>query len=463
MRRAAIIGGGISGLSAAYYLARAGVPGALIERESRLGGVVQTERVQGCVVETGPDSFLTEKPWARELIRELGLESELIGSNDHLRVTYLLRRGRLLPLPDGLMMMVPTRLWPVVRSPLLGWRTKLRMAAEFLWRAQAHAGRDRSVAEFVAEHYGPETVDYLAEPLLAGVYGGDPAQLSVAAVLPRFLELERRYGSLTRGVLAARRRAGASRSGPLFQTLREGLGRLVQALASAAASHTEFVHAEAEKLERRGETYAVRVGGQWLEAEHVVLACPAWEAARLVRSLDGELADLLEGVPYRSSITVSLGYQRRAVKHPLNGFGFLVPRRERERLVACTWVGTKFSYRVPGDMALLRCFLGDDGLLGESDETLGELVREELWRIMKLDARPVFVKVARWPRSMAQYTVGHLERLAAIRSRLATLPGLHLAGNAYEGIGVPDCVRSGREAALRIAEPSPDSAFTRSP
>jgi len=450
MRRAVIIGGGISGLSSAYYLARAGVGSTLIERQPRLGGVIRSERIHGCLVETGPDSFLAEKPWARELIRELGLEGELIGSNDHLRVTYVLRGGRLLALPDGLMMMVPTRVWPVLRSPLLGWRTKLRMAAEIFRRVPMQAGRDRSVSEFVAEHYGREAVDYLAEPLLAGVYGGDPAELSVAAVLPRFLEMERRYGSLTRGVLAMRRRSRGQRSGPLFQTLRDGLGKLVETLASAAP-HTEVIHREAEALEHRDDGYAVRVGGQWLEARNVVLACPAWEAARLVRPLDGGLAALLDGVPYRSSITISLGYRRSEVMRPLAGFGFLIPKRERRRLAACTWVGTKFCYRVPDEMVLLRCFLGDEELLAESDEALGLLVREELAEIIRLRAAPVFVRVARWPRSMAQYTVGHLERLAAIRARLAALRGLQLAGNAYEGIGVSDCVRLGREAALRIA------------
>lgn len=449
MRPAVIIGGGISGLSAAYDLARAGLPSVLIERNSRLGGVIQTERIGDCLVETGPDSFLAQKPWARELIRELGLGGELIGSNDHQRVTYVLRRGRLTPLPDGLMMMVPTRIWPVVVSPLLSWRTKARMATEW-FRRPASAGRDRSVAEFVAEHYGQEAVDYLAEPLLAGVYGGDPAELSVASVLPRFLELERRYGSLTRGVLAARRRLRAERGGPLFQTLRDGLGRLVEALVAALEERTRIVHAEAEAVEGTGSGFRVRVAGQWLETAHVVLACPAWEAARLVRSLDGELAALLDSIPYTSSITVSLGYRRTDVGQSPGGFGFLVPKRERRRLVACTWVGTKFSFRVPDGVALIRCFLGDEDLLGESDEHLEALVKTELEQILGLRARPLLVRVARWPRSMAQYTVGHSERLAAIRARLARWPGLLVAGNAYEGIGVPDCVRMGRQAAQAI-------------
>lgn len=449
--RAAIVGGGISGLSAAYYLARAGIPSLLIERRERLGGVIQTERVEGCLVEGGPDAFLAEKPWALELIRELGLAEEVIGSNDRQRVTYVVRRGRLTPLPDGLMMMVPTRVLPVLLSPLLGWGAKWRMAREWFRRPNHRAPEDRSVAEFVAEHYGREAVDYLAEPLLAGVYGGDPERLSVRSVLPRFAELERRYGSLTRGLLAARRK-GFRRSGPLFQTLRGGLGRLIEAVERAARPPMELRRGEAEAIERSEQGWRVRVAGGWCATEQLVLACPAWEAARLLRAVDPELAALLESIPYTSSITVSLGYRRSQLGHPLNGFGFLVPKCERRRLVACTWVGTKFPDRVPPDMALLRCFLGGDDLLGLSDETLVETVREELRVWMGVTAEPVFARVARWPRSMAQYTVGHARRLEALRARVSRLPGLHLAGNAYEGIGVPDCVRMGRDAARRIAE-----------
>ncbi|MGC8793608.1 MAG: protoporphyrinogen oxidase [Bryobacteraceae bacterium] len=449
MRPAVIIGGGISGLSAAYQLVRSGAACALIERRERLGGVIRSEFIQGCVVETGPDSWLAEKPWAFELARELGLDGEVIGSNDHLRVTYVLKQGRLVPLPDGLMMMVPTRIWPVLTSPLLSWRTKARMAGEWFRRPRSASG-DRSVAEFVAQHYGQEAVDYLAEPLLAGVYGGDPSQLSVASVLPRFVELERHYGSLTRGVLAVRRRAARESKGPLFQTLRGGMQRLVEALVGAISGHAEIFRAEADTVEKLPGGYRVRAGGHWLEARNVVLACPAWEAARLLRALDGELAALLDAIPYTSSITVSLGYRSQDMGRRLRGFGFLVPRCERRRLVACTWVETKFSHRVAAGMALIRCFLGDEELLDAPEREIEELVREELARIMGLRAEPMFTRVARWPCSMAQYTVGHGERLATARARLARWPGLLLAGNAYEGIGVPDCVRMGRRAAEQI-------------
>ncbi|MGD0199267.1 MAG: protoporphyrinogen oxidase [Bryobacteraceae bacterium] len=466
-RRVIIVGGGISGLSAAYHLSRHGIPATILERQPRLGGVISTIQKEGCLLEAGPDSFLSQKPWALELIRELGLAGEVIGSNDHLRVTYVLRRGRLVRLPDGLMFMIPTRILPLVASRLLGWNTKIRMGLEWFRRpapaapprasgaeAGCEAEADRSVADFVAGHYGQETVDYLAEPLLAGVYGGDPEKLSVASVLPRFVELERRYGSLTRGVLHERRKAARQAKGlPLFQTLKSGLGALADAVLAATRPAPDVLTASAETIERAAAAYLVRVNGGWIEADHVVLACQAYQAAALLPRVDAELARLLDAIPYSNSITISLGYGRAGFRHPLNGFGFLVPKKERKLLVACTWVGTKFSYRVPPDKAVLRCFVGgeDDSALRLSDDDLIETVRAELAAIMGVRETPLFTQVARWPRSMAQYTVGHEARVRQIEARLERLPGLHLAGNAYHGIGIPDCVRMGKEAADKIA------------
>jgi oxygen-dependent protoporphyrinogen oxidase len=448
VRSVAIIGGGISGLSTAYHLAKAGISSTLIERRPRLGGVIQTDTVEGCVIEAGPDSFLSAKPWAMELIDELGMGSEVIGSNDHLRVTYVRKRGRLLPLPDGLMLMVPTRILPMVWTGLLGWPTKIRMGLECLRRPSRTASEDRSVAEFIRDHYGQEAVDYLAEPLLAGVYGGDPEQLSVASVLPLFAGLEEKCGSLTRGVLAERRRAvRRGKTAPLFQTLRAGLGSLVDALQLAASSRMQVVEDSAVAVEQREGGFTIRLGGGSIEASAVVLACQAYEAGALVRRLDAQLAGQLDAVPYNSSITVALGYDKATFDGALNGFGFLIPRKERRRLVACTWVGTKFSCRVPNDKVLLRCFLSGEA---EADEELVGQIREELREIMGVMAKPVFARISRWPRSMAQYTVGHRKRVEAIEARLRAIPGLYVAGNAYHGIGVPDCARMGKQAAEKV-------------
>ncbi|HYL36874.1 MAG TPA: protoporphyrinogen oxidase [Bryobacteraceae bacterium] len=440
-----IVGGGISGLSAAYYLSKGGIRARLLEKSPQPGGVIRTSIQHGCLLEGGPDSFIAAKPWAMDLIRELGMADQVIGSNDHLRVTYIVKKGRLVPLPDGLMMMVPTKILPLVGSSLLSWGTKIRMGLEFL-RRPAGPQPDRSVYDFLLDHYGRESIDYLAEPLLAGVYGGDPREMSVNSVLARFVEIEAKYGSLTRGVLAAPRPKG---SGSLFRTLKGGLQQLVDALQPSA----EIQQAGADAIERNGSGFRVRVAGDWMEAEHVIVATPAVEATRLLRPTNPELSDLLSTIPYTSSITLSLGYRKDTFDHPLNGFGFLVPKLERKYMAACTWVGNKFSYRVPEDMVVLRCFLGGNALsLG--DDALVEAARGELESIMGLRTAPVFSSIARWPNSMAQYSVGHEQRMARIDCILATIPGLHLAGNAYRGIGVPDCIRMGKEAAAGVTSSS---------
>ncbi len=453
----AIVGGGISGLSTAFYLAKAGICSTLIEGRARLGGVIQTEHVAGCVVEGGPDSFISVKPAAMELIGELGMADEVIGSNDHQRITYVWKGGRLVPLPDGLQLMVPTKLMPLLATRLLSWRTKVRMGMELFHPPGRHA-EDQSVADFVAAHYGAEAVDYLAEPLLSGIYGGSPDALSITSVLPRFVELEAEYGSLTKGVLAGLKANKAqARKLPLFRTLKGGLGEMVRALEAKVEGHAAILHRRAAAVERSGDGFRVRFEDGALECGHLVLACEAHSAAALVRRLDGRLADLLAAIPYSSSMTVALGFPDSAFPKPLAGFGFLVPKRERRRLVACTWVGTKFAHRAPPGATLLRCFLGgmdDGGVLEESDEAIAAAVTGELRRMVGFDAEPFFCRIFRWPRSMAQYTVGHPQRLAEIEARAAAIPGLQLAGNAYTGIGIPDCIRMGKQAAEAIARVS---------
>ena len=453
MPNVVIIGGGISGLSTAYYLAKAGAPSTIVESRPRLGGVIQTESVDGCTIEAGPDSFLAVKPAAMDLIRDLGLAADVIGSNDHLRVTFVRKNGRLVPLPDGLMMMVPTKILPLVTTSLLSLGTKLRMGLE-LFRAPKPKSSDQSVADFVREHYGREAVDYLAEPLLSGIYGGDPRQLSVTAVLPRFVELAAKYGSLTRGVLAMRAPlAKGQQPSPLFRTLKGGLGQLIDAVKSSIERKTTVVAGRAEAIERLDTGFRVRIAGDWLAADHVVVACEAHNAAPLVASLDPRIGELLGAVPYSSSMTVALGYDAADFTRLPVGFGFLVPKKERRRLVACTWIGTKFPNRVPEGKVVARCFLGgmeDAGVLNESDEAVTAAVIEELRDIAGVTARPRFVRIFRWPKSMAQYTVGHPTRLAEIESRIAAIPGLHVAGNAYQGIGIPDCIRMGKAAAEQI-------------
>jgi oxygen-dependent protoporphyrinogen oxidase len=442
--RALIVGGGISGLSAAYYLSKAGIRPTLIEKASQPGGVIQTKVHQGCVLEAGPDGFMAAKPWAMDLIRELGLADQIIGSNDHSRVTYIVKKGKLVPLPAGLMMMVPTKIMPLVATSLFSWPAKIRMGLDLL-RQPKGPQPDRSVHDFLMDHYGRECIDYLAEPLLAGVYGGDPKQMSVNSVLSRFVEIEAKYGSLTRGVLAAPKPPASSGPQSFLWTLRSGLGQLIEALRPSA----DIMHGTVETLARSGDGFRVRVNGDWIEADQLVIATPAGDASPLLRTTNAELADLLAAIPYTSSITMALGYRKDTFDHPINGHGFLVPKLERKYLMGCTWVGNKFNYRVPDDMVVLRCFVGGNGLV-LSDESLVEAARSELRTIMGLQAEPVFHSIARWPNAMAQYTVGHQQRIERMEAILETIPGLQLAGNAYRGIGIPDCVRMGKEAAARI-------------
>ena len=488
LRRVVVIGGGISGLAAAYTLARARQAGApveemLIEASDRLGGVIRTETIDGFRIEAGPDSFLAEKPQAAALARELGLGGDLMGSNDHARRTYILHQGRLVPLPDGLMFLVPTRLWPMVTTRLLPLSTKLAAARE-LWASPPVGDRgDESVASFVTRHFGKAMVDNIADPLLAGVYGGDSAALSVRSVLPRFWEMERRHGSLTRATLKAmrQRKAGSSsdpaqdpdsggtgtappRQLPLFMTLQGGLqqmtekvaaqveksrvlvGRRVVALGFAPGGHG----GGADSCSRRFQIFCE--GEVTLDADAVILALPAYVNGGLVSSLDHRLSELLEGIPYSSSMTVSLGFDERARATLPAGFGFLVPRQEQRRMLACTFVHAKFDHRAPEGKAMLRCFLGgsrDPDALGLSDEEVSTVVRRELKEILNFTAEPRFCRVHRWPASMAQYTVGHATRVTAIEQRLENLPGLYFSGNAYSGIGISDCIRTGRAAAER--------------
>ncbi len=442
-----IVGGGIAGLSAAYDLAKAGAPYTLIEKLPRLGGVIQTTVRDGCVIEGGPDSFISQKPEALALIKELGLEHEVIGSNDATRVTYILRGGRLVRLPEGIRMIVPTRVWPLLQSPLLGWGTKLRMGLELFRRPVSNP--DRSVADFVIDHFGRETLDYLAEPLLSGVYGGDPREMSVNSVLGAFAEMEKKTGSLARAVLKQSRTPKPKGGGTLFRTLKGGLGTLTAKLSEGLTVR----QGEVEAIERTASGFRIRVRGDWADASSVILACPAWAAAGLLSSLDERLGELLREIPYTSSVTVAMCYDAGTFDGRRAGHGFLVPRVERRRMAACTFVDAKFDFRAPADRVLLRCFFGgagDDQVLNESDETLTGMAREELRPILGLTAAPLFTSISRWPRSMAQYTVGHSARLKEIQARVAAIPGLYLAGNGYTGIGIPDCIRMGRAAAAGL-------------
>jgi oxygen-dependent protoporphyrinogen oxidase len=459
MKRIAIIGGGISGLSAAFALQQQKNRGAqveyvLFESSARFGGVIQTEQVDGCVVEAGPDSFLTEKLWAADLCRELGVADHLIGSRDAERKTYILVKGRLVPLPDGLMFMVPTKLLAVFPSPLFSWRTKLRMVREWFYRPGRNSS-ESTVAEFVERHYGREMVDRIADPLLAGVYGGSADELSIESVLPRFLEMEMTHGSLGRALAAMRRdRAGQVSTRPLFTSLQNGMQQMIDALLVRIPGTAQRLNTRIEAARPEFGKWLVVSGGRRTEEfDAIVMATPAYVAAELLSSASAELASELNAIRYSSSVTVILGYDQETRAALPAGFGFLVPRTENRRILAATFVHNKFPDRAPEDRSLIRCFLAgtrDEGIVENSEDEIQVIVRRELEQILGIRAEPLFVRIYKWKQAMAQYSVGHNKRVERVWKHLAAMPGLALAGNAYRGIGVPDCVRVGSEAVNKV-------------
>jgi protoporphyrinogen/coproporphyrinogen III oxidase len=459
MKRVAIIGGGIAGLSAAYYLERARHDGAdlawtLFEKSDRLGGVIKTEHRDGYVLEAGPDSFLTVKPDAAQLCRDLGIADELICSNDAGRKTFIVVKGKLVPIPDGLEFMVPTLIAPVMGTPLFSLATKLRMARELLAGRTRTQSEDESVADFVRRHFGGEMVERVAEPLLAGVYGGDAEGLSVNAVLPRFVEMEREHGSLVRATLKARkvRSAIGASPQPLFTSLKSGMQQMVDALMALLPAAPLRLRQQKISLQRSGDGWQVAssVGSQRFDV--VLLAAPAPAAAGLLQTIEPELAAMLQAIQYTSSVAVTLAYDQEPAGLPA-GFGFLVPRAEGRKLLACTFVHKKFPHRAPPGAALLRCFISSSRvpeLLSYSEEALQEIVKRELKEILGLSAVPHFVRVFRWEHGLPQYATGHLGRAAKIENFLQRLPGISLIGNSLYGIGIPDCIRSARKAVETI-------------
>jgi protoporphyrinogen/coproporphyrinogen III oxidase len=490
--RVAIVGGGIAGLTSAYELEKACEAGAdirytLFEAREQLGGSLASETVNGIVLERGPDSFLTEKPAGAELCRELGLGDQLTPSNDANRKTYILVKNRLVPLPDGLMFLIPTKLVPTALTSLFSPSTKIKMALELLHPPRPSEG-DESVAALVQRHFGQEAVDRLADPLLSGIYGGDATQLSARTVLPKLVEMETQYGSLTRGMLAAHKQmrekmaamraaaangpgaqAGQKPSAPrtIFTTLKGGLQQLVDALEARLNPQWVKKSTPITGLERDRHGWRLH----WSDTDElydaVILASPAWAAGKLLAPTDAALGDELSAIPYSSSITVNLVFDEAQIGPLPEGFGFLVPAVEGRAMLACTFVHRKFVGRTPTGKAVLRAFLGgakNEALLDQSDEVLIATVRRELSEI--LGARIVgphipaeATQVSRWRRAMAQYAVGHQDRMKRVKEHVAALPGLRLAGNAYDGIGIPDCIRTGRNAAKElIAEKQPLAA-----
>jgi protoporphyrinogen/coproporphyrinogen III oxidase len=472
-----VVGGGVAGLATAYHAQKfareAGedVDITLVERDQVLGGKIATDTPDGFVIEGGPDSFITQKPWALELCRELGLEDRLMGTNDARRAVYILRDSELRKMPDGMLLIVPTKFMPFVTSNLISWPGKIRMGLD-LFIPPRKDDTDESLADFIRRRLGQEALDVLAEPMMAGIHVSDAETLSLKATFPRFMTIEQKYGSLTRGMIAARRARAAAGNGEaqngsgkaktVFMTLKNGLQELVTALQDAIQGEI-ITGCGVDDLQARDNGYALTLdNGRQLHADAVVLATPAFVSADLLRAQHPELGDRLDAIRYVSTATVSLGYDAAEFEHPLNGFGFVIPRKEPTRLLACTWTSTKFTHRAGPGTVLLRAFVGGprrEEFVGLDDDALVSLVREELRDILGVTAEPVIARAYRWQRGNPQYDVGHLERVDQIEALCPS--GVFLTGSAYRGVGIPDCVKQGKAAAQQaldyIRQPMPVS------
>ncbi len=465
MAHAVIAGGGISGLTAAYRLRRlaraAGIDLriTLVEADTRLGGKILTEQVDDLIIEAGPDSFLSQKLPAIQLCQELGLSDRLIGTREGGGGTYILREGRLEPLPEGITMLVPTKLRPLISSRLLSTRAKLRMGLDVLIPPRTSSddeSDDESVAAFVTRRLGREAFERMAQPLLSGIDAGDANQLSLEATFPRLRQIEREHGSLVRGMLAQRRQrqttsGGGQRYTP-FVSLRAGIGELVDALAAQLEDVDIRLGTAVSGIEQQPSGgYRVRLSDdETLKADVLLLATPADVSAGLLAPVRPDLAALLRSIPYVSSATITLAYRQADVGKLGEGRGFVIPRVENRELTAVTWASNKFPYRAPDGLMLLRAFVGRAGresAVDLPDDLILRIVREELREILGLTAQPVMSRIYRWHQALPQYVLGHLDRLAEIDRELADLPGLFLLGAAYRGVGIPDCIQSGNQAA----------------
>jgi len=458
MKRVAIVGGGVAGVTAAYelaQLARKGVPlqGVLFEASTRLGGIIETVHEGGFVIECGPDAWVTEKPWARELAEELGLADEVMPSNDATRKTYVLVDKKLQAMPDGMRMMVPTDLDALDQSELFSaeakqaYREETGRAQEL--RAAAPQG-DESVAEFVQRHFGDEVLAKIGAPLLSGVFGGDVTKLSVQAVMSPFVTMEREHGSL---IDALQARSVAAKKNSVFTTLRSGMGTLVDRMIAAIPEDWIRLAAEVGFISYGEEGWLVGTARGVERFDAVMMAAPVDVACSLLEPVDAEMAPLME-MDASSAVVVGFGFPDAAKLSVPPGFGFLVPPESNSLLLAGTFVDQKFEDRVPQGGRLVRAFFGGkaaERLIRCGNDETAAVARMELARVLGPLPEPQVTVVRRWPRSLPQYAVGHLERMKKLDDRVRALNGLWLLGNGYRGVGVPDLVRDARAAARQVA------------
>lgn len=466
-----VIGGGIAGLSAAYYALQEArkhqvdMQISILDKAGYWGGKIITERVDGFVVEGGPDTFIITKPWGMQLCRELGLEDRLHGTNPENADTFVLHEGKLEPLPEGLTMMVPSRFMPMIRTDLLSWPEKLRMGLDVLIPPADPHG-DETLGNFVSRRLGRAAYENLIEPLMSGIYAGDGDALSLMSTFPYLRELEQEHGGLIKGALAVRRKraevrrqkSSNGRSSGIFRTPTTGLAEITEALVAALKEGGVqlLTGMKVTSLSRKGSRYQLNVeGGIELKSDGVILATPAFVTGHILKGEDPDLAQTLQDIPYVSTATVSLAYPRQDLPGPLDGRGYVIPREEDREALACTWTSSKFPHRAPDDHALLRVFIGRAGQEEEiswTDDYLLDVARREVASTLSITVDPVLSRVYVWENAMPQYNLGHQKRLENINQSLQSFSGLALAGNGYRGIGIPDCIHSGQQAARQVIE-----------
>ena len=471
MPKIIIIGGGIAGLAAAVHL-KAGakahgksVDVLLLEKNGRIGGKILTERHDKYLIEGGPDSFLPEKVWSVNLAKHLGLEPEMLPSNDEFKGTFIFSKNELHSLPEGVMLMVPTSFWPMAKSHLISWPGKIRMGMEVFVPKRKFI-EDESLASFVTRRLGRECLEKIAEPLVAGIHTSNPDNMSVLATFPRFVQMEQKSGSLILGMLSSmKNRPHATLSGPppkpgapkmtYFMSFKNGMQTLSQACADYIGKDSIRLGVAVKAVEPKGKGYSVILeSGEALDTDHVMIASASYDAANMIKGFDATLATQMNRIEWSSSATVSIAFRKKDIKAPLKGFGFIVPRVEGRRINASTYSSIKWSFRAPDDMVMVRAFVGGghhEELVQELDDAgMTKMVLEELEVILGLKADAQLSKVYRWFKGMPKYTVGHLDRIALLDRSLSLHPGLHLIGCSYKGIGIGDCVHEAQIAAEKI-------------
>jgi oxygen-dependent protoporphyrinogen oxidase len=458
MKRIAIVGGGIAGLTAAYELSRLASSGAavealLFEASPRLGGIVETVREGGFVIECGPDAWVTEKPWARELAEELGLGDEIISSNDATRKTYVLMNGQLKAMPDGMRMMVPSNLHALDQSDLFSEEAKRAFHAELNRAAELKASapqQDESVGAFVQRHFGSEVLETIGAPLLRGVFGGEITQLSVRAVMAPFVAMEREHGSL---IAAMQTNASKSKQAAIFTTLQSGLGTLVDRMIATIPKDWLRLGTTIHSISHNHDGWKVKTSTAQEHFDAIFMAAPVHIARELMQPIDAQTAQLM-AMDASTAVIVAFGFFDAAKFSTPPGFGFLVPEGSGSRLLACTFVDQKFDHRVPQDGKLIRAFFGGaaaERLMRCGNDEVSSVARLELAHILGPLPEPQITIVRRWPKSLPQYAVGHLERMKELDERIRSLDGFYLLGNGYRGVGLPDLIRDARIAARQIA------------